>query len=95
MWGQGSHLRIDKRTKIRIPRISGNFGACADSVYQALFPLPPKVSLGLRLGPARYKLELIYVQTKMSDQDSVELALIMKKKERKKERRKIDKWPIF
>ena len=22
--------------RIRIPRISGNFGACADSVYQAL-----------------------------------------------------------
>ena len=31
---------------------SGNFGACADSVYQALFfPLPPKrkESLGMRL----------------------------------------------
>ena len=23
---------------IQIPRISGNFDACADSVYQALFP---------------------------------------------------------
>ena len=23
--------------RIRIPRISGNFGTCADSVYQALF----------------------------------------------------------
>ena len=32
----------------RIPRISGNFGACADSVYQALLP-PTKESLGSRL----------------------------------------------
>ena len=32
---------------IRIPRISGNFDACADSVYQALFPRK-KGSLGLR-----------------------------------------------
>ena len=45
-------------------------------------------------GPARYKMEWIYTQTKMSDQGSVELALIMKKKERKKER-KNDKWLFF
>ena len=32
-------------------------------------------------------MEWIYVQTKTSDQGSVELALIMKKKERKKEER--------
>ena len=43
---------------------------------------------------ARYKMEWIYTQTKMSDQGSVELALIMKKKERKKER-KNDKWLLF
>ena len=43
---------------------------------------------------ARYKIEGIYTQTKMSDQGSVELALIMKKKERKKER-KNDKWLFF
>ena len=41
-------------------------------------------------GPARYKMEWIYTQTKMSDQGSIELALRMKKKERK-----IDKWSIF
>ena len=50
-------------------------------------------------GPARYKMEWIYTQTKMSDQGSIELALIMKKKERKKERkkeeRKNEKWAIF
>ena len=34
---------------IQIPRISGNFDACADSVYQALF-LRKKGSLGSRLG---------------------------------------------
>ena len=39
-------------------------------------------------------MEWIYIQTKTSDQGSLELALIMKKKERKKER-KIDKWAIF
>ena len=33
---------------------------------------------------------IYYTQTKMSGPDSLELALIMKKKERK-----IDKWPIF
>ena len=33
---------------IQIPRISGNFDACADSVYQALF-LRKKGSLGSRL----------------------------------------------
>ena len=33
---------------IQIPRISGNFDACADSVYQALFPRK-KGSLGSRL----------------------------------------------
>ena len=27
--------------RIRIPRISGNFGACADSVYQALLSREP------------------------------------------------------
>ena len=31
-------------------------------------------------GPARYKMEWIYTQTKISDQGSVELVLIMKKK---------------
>ena len=41
-------------------------------------------------GPARYKMEWIYTQTKMNDQGSVELALIMKKKERKN-----DKWLFF
>ena len=36
-------------TFYEIPRISGNFDACADSsVYQALFPRK-KVSLGSRL----------------------------------------------
>ena len=39
---------------------------------------------------ARYKMEWIYTQTKMSDKGSPELALIMKKKERK-----IEKWPFF
>ena len=33
---------------IQIPRISGNFDACADSAYQALFPRK-KGSLGSRL----------------------------------------------
>ena len=33
---------------IQIPRISGNFDACADSVYQAHFPRK-KGSLGSRL----------------------------------------------
>ena len=33
---------------IQIPRISGNFDACADSVYQALFPRK-KGSVGSRL----------------------------------------------
>ena len=42
-------------------------------------------------GPVRYKIEGIYTRTKASGPDSLELALIMKKKER----RKIDKWPIF
>ena len=37
-------------------------------------------------GPARYKIEWIYTRTKASGPDSLELALIMKKKERKKER---------
>ena len=36
-------------------------------------------------------MEWIYTQTKMNSPDSLELALIMKKKEE----RKIDKWPIF
>ena len=36
---------------IQIPRISGNFDACADSVYQALFPRK-KGSLGSRLATA-------------------------------------------
>ena len=40
---------------------------------------------------ARYKIEWIYTQSKMSSEGSLELALIMKKKER----RKIDKWAIF
>ena len=34
-------------------------------------------------GPARYKMEWIYTQTTMKDQGSLELALEMKKKERK------------
>ena len=34
----------------------------------------------------RYEIEWIHTQTKMSDQGSLELALIMKKKERRKER---------
>ena len=38
-------------------------------------------------GPARYKMEWIYTQAKVSGQGSLELALVMKKKkERKKER---------
>ena len=43
-------------------------------------------------GPARYEMEWIYAQTKMSDQGSIELALI-NEKERKKERS--TKLPIF
>ena len=39
---------------IQIPRISGNFDACADSVYQALFPRK-KGSVGSRL------LQLVHV----------------------------------
>ena len=39
-------------------------------------------------------MEWIYTQTKTSDQGSLELALIMKKKERKKER-KNEKWLFF
>ena len=39
-------------------------------------------------GPARYKMEWIYMRTKVSGSDSLELALEMKKKERKKERKK-------
>ena len=35
--------------RIQIPRNSGNLGAYADSVYKALYPLPPKESLGLGL----------------------------------------------
>ena len=38
---------------IQIPRISGNFDACADSVYQALFPRK-KGSLGSRLNSAMH-----------------------------------------
>ena len=41
-------------------------------------------------GPARYKIEWIYTRTKVSGPDSLELALMMKKKERK-----IEKWPFF
>ena len=37
-------------------------------------------------GPARYKMEWIYMRTKVSGSDSLELALEMKKKERKQER---------
>ena len=40
---------------------------------------------------ARYKIELIYIKTKVSGPDSLEVALEM----RKKERRKNEKWPIF
>ena len=39
---------------IQIPRISGNFDACADSVYQALFPRK-KGSLGSRLYWGKHK----------------------------------------
>ena len=39
-------------------------------------------------------MESIYTQTKVSGQGSLELALIIKKKERKKER-KIDNWLFF
>ena len=39
-------------------------------------------------------MEWIYTRTKASGPDSLELALIMKKKERKKER-KNEKWAIF
>ena len=35
--------------RIRIPRISGNFGACADMCTRFSFP-PTKESLGSRLG---------------------------------------------
>ena len=34
----------------RLPR---EFGACANSVYQALFPPPPHKSLGTRLGTVK------------------------------------------
>ena len=56
---------------------------------------PPESEPGFEARTCALQTGVNYVQTKMSDQDSVELALIMKKKERKKERRKIDKWPIF
>ena len=39
----------------------------------------------------RYKIEWIYTRTKVSGPDSLELALIMKMKER----RKNEKWAIF
>ena len=42
-------------------------------------------------GPARYKMEWIYTKIKESGPDSLELALIMKKKEE----RKNEKWAIF
>ena len=45
-------------------------------------------------GPARYKIEWIYTRTKASGPDSLELALILNEKERKKER-KNEKWAIF
>ena len=38
----------------------------------------------------RLKIEWIYTRTKVSGPDSLELALIMKKK-----KRKIEKWPFF
>ena len=38
-------------------------------------------------GPAHYKIEWIYTRSKASGPDSFELALIMKKKERKKKER--------
>ena len=40
--------------------------------------------LTCRHGPVRYKIEWIYMRTKANGPDSLELALIMKKKERKK-----------
>ena len=48
---------------IQIPRISGNFDACADSVYQALFPRK-KGSLGSRLvaSPHDYCLLVIKIR---------------------------------
>ena len=39
---------------------------------------------------ARYKIEWIYMKTKVRGPDSLELALEMRKKERK-----IEKWPFF
>ena len=39
---------------------------------------------------ARYKIEWIYIKTKVRGPDSLELALEMRKKERKNE-----KWPFF
>ena len=38
-WGQGSRLRRNKLTKIRIPSVYWENNACAHSVYQALSPL--------------------------------------------------------
>ena len=47
-------------------------------------------------GPARYKMEWIYTQAKVSGQGSLALALVMKKKkERKKERKKDWQLAIF
>ena len=45
-------------------------------------------------GPARYKIEWIYTRTKASGPDSLELALILKKKERTKKKTN-DKWGVF
>ena len=46
---------------IQIPRISGNFDACADSVYQALFPRK-KGSLGSRLNGPNLQNEKVALQ---------------------------------
>ena len=44
--------------RIRIPRISGNFGACTDSVYQVL--LSAQESLGSRLAPDPLETTVFY-----------------------------------
>jgi len=51
--------------KIFIPR---ELGACANSVYQALFPLPPHESLGTRqsyLVALRYKGHAFFCDVKL------------------------------
>ena len=43
-------------------------------------------------GPAHYKMEWIYMRTKVSSPDSLELALEMKKKERKRNGHFLNIW---